>query len=253
MTLNRRDFISQSSLLISLPVVGFASHTNASNLLDTKLKSGDIILFQGDSITDARREKDQQLPNNIDSMGKGYAFLVASYLLSQHVEKALTIYNRGISGDKVYQLQERWQKDVIDLRPNWVSILIGVNDYWHKRKHGYKGTVALYKNDLRALIQNTLDELPGVQIVLCEPFILPNTSAVDASWLKPFKAYQKVVFELAQEFNTLWVPFQSVFNEAIKQADATYWTPDGVHPSMAGSQLMANAWLEVVNNSWDIN
>ena len=74
MTLNRRDFISQSSLLISLPVVGFASHTNASNLLDTKLKSGDIILFQGDSITDARREKDQQLPNNIDSMGKGYAF-----------------------------------------------------------------------------------------------------------------------------------------------------------------------------------
>jgi len=249
MKLNRRKFIAKSSLAMSMPIMALANQTDALSELNSKLNKGDTILFQGDSITDAGREKTNQLPNNANSFGAGYAFLAASHLLNAHPEKALTIYNRGISGNKVYQLQDRWQEDAIILKPNLVSILIGVNDYWHKVKHGYDGTVEIYENDLRALVKRTTKELPGVRIVLCEPFILPNTSAVEQSWVIPFKAYQKAAHKIAKEFNTLWVPFQSIFDQGLQQAKETYWAPDGVHPSMAGSQLMAQAWLEVVNNS----
>ena len=249
MKLNRRKFIAKSSLVMSMPMMAVANQTNSLSELNTKLNKGDTILFQGDSITDAGREKTNQLPNNANSFGTGYAFLAASHLLNAHPDKEFTIYNRGISGNKVYQLQDRWQEDAIDLKPNWVSILIGVNDYWHKVKHGYEGTVEIYENDLRALVQRTMKELPGVRIILCEPFILPNTSAVEQSWVIPFKAYQKAAHKVSKKFNTLWVPFQSVFDQGLQQAKETYWAPDGVHPSMAGSQLMAQTWLEVVKNS----
>ena len=249
MKLNRRKFIAKSSLVMSMPMMAVANQTNSLSELNTKPNKGDTILFQGDSITDAGREKTNQLPNNANSFGTGYAFLAASHLLNAHPDKEFTIYNRGISGNKVYQLQDRWQEDAIDLKPNWVSILIGVNDYWHKVKHGYEGTVEIYENDLRVLVQRTMKELPGVRIILCEPFILPNTSAVEQSWVIPFKAYQKAAHNISKEFNTLWVPFQSVFDQGLQQAKETYWAPDGVHPSMAGSQLMAQTWLEAVKNS----
>ena len=114
---------------------------------------GDVILFQGDSITDAGREKNRELPNNIRSFGAGYAFISASEMLRNMADQNLVIYNRGISGNKVYQLAERWQKDCLDLKPNVLSILIGVNDYWHKRNGDYDGTPEIYENDFRELLK----------------------------------------------------------------------------------------------------
>ena len=204
------------------------------------------VLFQGDSITDAGREKEKELPNNPASFGHGYAFLAASALLNVLPEKQLTIYNRGISGNKVYQLADRWQKDCLDLKPNVLSILIGVNDYWHKRNGKYDGTIEIYENDYRALLNRTKDALPGIKLVLCEPYYLLNTSAVDETWVEPMKQYQAVAKKMADEFDALWVPYQKVYDEAIKHAPATYWSADGVHPAMPGAQLMAEAWLRVV-------
>ena len=249
MKTSRRNFISTSTLALSLPLLGFSNEEKTQEKFkESPLKGGDTLLFQGDSITDAGREKTKELPNSPDSLGKGYAFLASAHLLHARADKNLTLYNRGISGNKVYQLQERWQKDAIDLNPKWISILIGVNDYWHKRKHNYEGTLAIYENDYRALLKSTLEALPGVQFILCEPFILPGTSAVDQTWVAPFKEYQQIAKQISEEFNTLWVPFQTVFDQALEQADASYWAPDGVHPSLAGSHLMAHAWMEVFNN-----
>ena len=250
MKLSRRNFIAQSSLAMSFPLVGSAvgcksEHHSSSN---AKLETGATILFQGDSITDAGRQKTKELPNQPDSLGKGYAFLAASHLLHTHADKKPSIFNRGISGNKVYQLQERWQKDALDLNPKWISIMIGVNDYWHKRKHNYDGTIAIYENDYRKLLKETKAALPEVQFILCEPFILPGTSAVDESWVAPFKEYQEVAKKIAEEFNTLWVPFQSAFDAALEQAEASYWAPDGVHPSLAGSHLMTHHWMKVFNH-----
>ncbi len=93
----------------------------------------------------------------------------------------LKIFNRGVSGNKVYQLAERWQADCLDLKPNVLSILIGVNDYWHKHKHNYDGTLEKYEGDYRALIKRTKDALPEVRLILCEPFTL-KVGAVDDTW-----------------------------------------------------------------------
>jgi len=207
----------------------------------------DVILFQGDSITDAGRSREKELPNNARSFGTGYANIIASWLLEEMAGQNLKIYNRGISGNKVYQLAERWDKDCLDLQPDVLSILIGVNDYWHKRNGNYDGSPEIYEADYRKLLNRTRDALPEVKLVICQPFILTETSAVDESWVKPFSAYQKVAEEIVKEYNAVWVPFQKAFDKAIDLAPATYWAGDGVHPSMAGAQLMAEAWLEAVS------
>lgn len=208
--------------------------------------SGDVVLFQGDSITDAGREKKMQLANHARSFGTGYANLAASWLLEELATENLTIFNRGISGNKVYQLAERWEPDCLELKPNVLSILIGVNDYWHFRNGKYDGTPEIYENDFRELLTRTKEVLPDVKLVICQPFILTGTSAVDDSWIEPFNAYQDIAAIMAREFNAQWVPFQEAFEKALEIAPASYWAGDGVHPSMAGAQLMAEVWLKAL-------
>lgn len=248
MSLSRREFFNKSVksgiALASIPAIisGCESVKGAKNRY-SYLEKGDIILFQGDSITDAGREKELEMANYSKSFGTGYALIAGSHLLKSLPEFNLTIFNRGISGNKVYQLADRWQKDCIGLNPNIVSILIGVNDYWHKRNGRYDGTVEVYEDDYRNLLRKTKEELPEVKLIIGEPFALTNTTAVDESWSEPLMEYQEVAKRLSDEFGAKWVPFQSVFNDALNYAPATYWTTDGVHPSMAGAQLMAEAWL----------
>lgn len=253
MNFSRRQFLSRSAVgtaaLASIPAIVSASIAPAKKKKGKKyalFQKGNTVLFQGDSITDAGRDKEKELPNNARSFGSGYAFLAASALMNNLAELNLTLYNRGISGNKVYQLAERWQKDCLDLKPDVLSILIGVNDYWHKRNGNYDGTVEVYENDFRALLQRTKKELPHVKLVICQPFYVLNTSAVDETWVAPMKEYQASAKKIAKEFDAVWIPFQEVFDEAVKYAPATYWTGDGVHPSMAGAQLMAEAWLRAM-------
>ncbi|PIF06282.1 MAG: lysophospholipase [Draconibacterium sp.] len=253
MNVSRRHFITRSAAgaaaLASIPLIvenALGAEPSHEKKKCRLLGDNNVVLFQGDSITDAGRDKEKELPNNPRSFGQGYAYLAASKLLASLPEKNLSVYNRGISGNKVYQLADRWEKDCLNLKPNVLSILIGVNDYWHKRNGNYDGTVDVYENDYRALLQRTQKALPGVKFVLCEPFYVLNTSVVDETWAEPMKQYQAVAAKIAREFDALWVPFQKVFDEAVKHAPATYWTGDGVHPAMPGAQLMAEAWLKVV-------
>ena len=249
MNLSRRNFILKSTAgtaaLASIPAIVSASMPSNDDKKSI-FEKGDTILFQGDSITDAGRDKEKELPNNPWSFGRGYAFLAASHLLNAFPEENLTIYNRGISGNKVFQLADRWEKDCLDLKPGLLSILIGVNDYWHKRNGKYDGTVEVYENDYRKLLNRTKKALPGIQFVLCEPFYVLETTAVDESWIEPMKKYQVTAKRISDEFEAIWVPFQKVFDEAVKHAPGKYWAGDGVHPSMAGAQLMAEAWLKAV-------
>ena len=113
----------------------------------------------------------------------------------------------------------------------------------------YDGTLEMYENDYRKLLQRTKDTLPNVKIIICEPFVIPGTTAVDESWVEPFEKYQTAAKKLALEFNAFWIPFQEVYEEALINAPASYWIPDGVHPSISGSQLMADAWIKPIQNS----
>ena len=205
-----------------------------------------VVLFQGDSITDAGRDrKKQDSVNNAAMLGRGYAFLAACSLLEAHPGDNLKIYNRGISGNKVYQLAERWQADCLDLKPNVLSILIGVNDIWHKLNGHYDGTPETYEKDYDALLARTRENLPGIKLVICEPFVL-RCGAVNDKWFPEFDAFRAGAKRLAAKHGAVFVPFQKIFDEATKQAPPQYWAADGVHPTLAGAALMAQTWLKIV-------
>ncbi|HLR32831.1 MAG TPA: SGNH/GDSL hydrolase family protein [Fodinibius sp.] len=203
------------------------------------------ILFQGDSITDAGRDREAGAANT--GLGGGYALLASAQLRKTFAKRNVACYNRGISGNKVFQLSERWQEDALSLKPDLLSILIGVNDFWHTLSD-YDGTVEVYEQDFRNLLTRTREELPEVTLVIGEPFvILAGSSVSEEEWLPGFRDYQKAARKIAGEFEAAFIPYQSVFDEAAKITEPTYWAADGVHPTLAGGQLMAEAWLQTVN------
>lgn len=243
---DRRSFIKKASLGGAM-ALGFSQVFSGAHASGKRgkisLKNDDVILFQGDSITDAGRSRDDKGFNSGKALGSGYAFLAGASLLETHAGKNLKIYNRGISGNKVFQLAERWEEDCLALKPTVLSILIGVNDFWHMLNGKYDGTVETYRNDFRALLQRTKEKLPDVKLIIGEPFAVAEVKAVDGNWFPRFNEYQKAAQELAQQFNAVFIPYQSVFDQAAKKAPPVYWTHDGVHPSLAGSQLMSEAVL----------
>jgi lysophospholipase L1-like esterase len=246
----RRNFIRKASMGSAL-ALSF-SHIVAEAFVEIKsagitLRNGDVLLFQGDSITDAGRNRDEKASNSTKALGTGYALLACSKLLHDHADKNLQIYNRGISGNKVYQLAERWDADCLDLKPTVLSILIGVNDFWHMLNGEYSGTIETYRNDLTNLIARTKEKLPGVQLVIGEPFAVSGVKAVDDKWFPQFTEYQKAAREIATRYKAVFIPYQSVFDKAVRVAPPAYWTHDGVHTSLAGSQLMAEAFVNVFN------
>jgi lysophospholipase L1-like esterase len=245
----RRNFLKDTALagmgMALIPEIVKAAVKENADSKSITLKKDSVILFQGDSITDTGRKREAVTCNSTDMLGMGYPLFTAASILQKHADRQPKIYNRGVSGNKVFQLRERWEIDTLAFMPDVLSILIGVNDYWHTLTGGYKGTVEIYENDLRGLLKYTKEKLPAVQIVLCEPFILKGGSAIkESEWLPMFNDYRMAAKKLATEFNAVFVPFQAAFEEAMKAAPAGFWSSDGVHPDLPGRQLMAEVWLK---------
>lgn len=248
---SRRNFLRNASMatIASLAIPEIVSAVSAgSKTKKIKLEKDDIILFQGDSITDAGRDRTNLTPNNNKALGTGYAFLTVAELLNKNPDKNLTIYNRGISGNKVYQLANRWDKDCLELKPTVMSIMIGVNDFWHTLTNGYTGTIEIYKNDYIKLIDRTKAALPNLKLIIIEPYFVNGIRPEEAKWHPTFDEHRKAAKEIAEKYDATFIPLQSMFDEAVKQASPKYWTPDGVHPSMAGASLISHAWLDVVKS-----
>ncbi len=208
------------------------------------IRPGDVVLFQGDSITDAGRKRDDNA-NSQPALGNGYAWLAAASLLLDRAADNLMIYNRGVSGNKVYQLDERWDADCLALKPNVVSILIGVNDIWHMLNGHYDGTIEKYETDYAALLERTKQALPEVRLVVCEPFVL-RCGAVTDKWFPEFDGYRASARKVADAAGATFVPFQTMFDAAVKVATPERWAHDGVHPSPDGAAFMAHQWLKSV-------
>jgi lysophospholipase L1-like esterase len=203
------------------------------------------ILFQGDSITDTGRARGARLPNDPSAMGNGYAYLVLCRLLADHPQSGIAIYNRGVSGDQVPDLQARWQRDCLDLAPDVLSILIGVNDLWHKLEGRAEGTVAEFSNGYRRLLEDTRTALPHTRLIIGEPFAL-RCGAVNERWFPEFDERRAVATRIARDVGALFVPFQTLFDDALAAGSVpSHWAADGVHPTPAGHQRMADAWLKV--------
>ncbi|HXR48702.1 MAG TPA: SGNH/GDSL hydrolase family protein [Candidatus Limnocylindrales bacterium] len=210
------------------------------------IRPQDVILFQGDSVTDCGRDQNATAAN--DGLGQGYVFLVASRLLEARPADGLKFFNRGINGNRVVDLYARIKGDVINLRPNVLSVLIGVNDTWHEFMRGNGVPVPKYERVYREFLAEVRSALPDCRFVLCEPFVL-RCGVVTVEWMNEINARQAVVRKLAAEFQAKFVPFQSAFDSAAKRAPAEFWAGDGVHPTCASHGLMAKTWLETVNPS----
>src|SRR2546425_5826094 len=148
----RRDFVATATALAGAalrPTVAWADRPSV------RTAEGMVVVFQGDSITDCGRNRTVADPNAPAALGTGYPLLVTSAALAAHPDRGLRFYNRGVSGNKVPDLQQRWAVDALGLQPDVLSILIGVNDFWHKLGGGYTGTGAGYQGQIAAPLQGT--------------------------------------------------------------------------------------------------
>jgi lysophospholipase L1-like esterase len=204
-------------------------------------------LFQGDSITDAGRPYDVEGKADGETLGHGYVRFLAGRLPVEFPQTRWRIINRGVSGNKVPQLYARWQIDALNLKPDILSILIGVNDVWHGLTEGrlvYNGVPpAHFERTYRTLIDFTLESLPGPRLILGEPFLLRGTA-----WTEEFQQgieeRQSIVRRIATDYKLDLVPYQSVFDRALTQFTVDDLAPDGVHPTIIGTTIMADAWMQ---------
>ncbi len=243
---NRRNFLRQMAVGACVgmaPLNLMATEEEASRKKNKiQINPGDVIVFQGDSITDANRKREITDANNLEALGYGYTYISTLKLLCDHAEKNLVIYNRGISGNKVTDLLDRWEKDCLLLKPNVLSILIGVNDFWSTLKGG-TNTPDAFLRKYEELLDRTRQRIPDCKIILGEPFAIKGVMFVDDKWYPQFKEYQQAVHEVSSKYKTVLISYQSHFDKAQKKASGSYWAVDGVHPSLAGHQLMSQCWL----------
>ncbi|GHE43992.1 SGNH/GDSL hydrolase family protein [Sphingobacterium griseoflavum] len=247
---SRRKFLTKSLLSLGAATLGaerlLATETKPKPTGKIAVQANDIILFQGDSITDAGRKREQTMANDTAAFGHGYALLAGSTLLNKYANKHIKVYNRGISGNRVPDLIKRWEEDTLQLKPTILSILIGVNDFWRTKDSGASNSPAQYKEQYRQLLETTYKALPHVKLIIGEPFGVKGVKHVKDDWYPDFLGYQQAAKEIAEEFKAVFLPYQTVFDKAAERGSGDYWTTDGVHTSMAGANLMAQAWLDLI-------
>ncbi len=195
------------------------------------------ILFQGDSITDGNRGRSLD-PNHI--LGHGYAFIIAARHGAAFPERKLDFYNRGVSGNTVLNLDKRWEKDTLALKPDLLSVMIGVND----NSHGVP--LEAYETTYDKILSEARAQNPKLKLVLMEPFVRHPGKPVPEGIV----ARQAIVANLALKHGAALVRLQKLFDDAAAKTADDYWVWDSVHPTYRGHQLMADEWERVVREYW---
>ena len=207
------------------------------------------FLFQGDSITDGNRCKDKNMEwDKNHQIGHSYAYLLTAYLSLKYFERNYVFINRGVSGNTTEDLLLRWQVDCIDITPDVLILLIGTNDICYQKSDVYDTDMLQYKQNYRELLLQIKVCNPNVRIVLLEPFGFVSLQPKDVSGgeverATALKNVQKIVSELSAEFNAMFVPLQTAFDEMALLSEAKYWIWDGIHPTEAGHALIAKEVL----------
>ena len=204
------------------------------------------FLFQGDSITDAQRNKKIEDISGYE-IGNGYATIVAGTMGAKYPGK-FEFFNRGISGNRVVDLYARIKYDIINLKPDYLSVLIGVNDVWHELDWHNGISAEKFEMLYSMLIEEIKAELPNIKIYILEPF-LTHGEAVDERW-DIFRAEvekrAEVSKKIAKKYDLTFVPLQEKFDLACENAPCTYWTKEGVHPTAMGHGIIANSLTQAV-------
>lgn len=204
------------------------------------------ILFQGDSITDCGRSRDDNA-----QVGTGYALLVKSQLGFENPNQ-YQFYNRGISGNRIVDVYARIKADIINLKPDYMSLLIGVNDVWHEIMYNNGVDEEKFEKIYSMLIEEIKEALPELKIMILEPFCLKgvatdNTETQPDKWEKFDSEVKKRAAKaklIAEKYGLLFVELQNKFDELTQQAEETYWLRDGVHPTPMGHEMIKREWIK---------
>jgi lysophospholipase L1-like esterase len=255
--MNRRDFISKS-----IPASGTLAYQGSAPFLQgkeaksnvvngftyelPKFKNGARLLFQGDSITDMNWGRNQKDRNHY--LGHSYVFLLASCLGVDMAEANLEFFNRGVSGNKVSDLRKRWHKDAIEMNPDWLSILVGVNDVSQGR--GQPIDLKKWEGDYRHILNESRKINPDLNIVLMDPFVLRMTRLSPDDqwkyWRGEIDKLGQIVSRMAKDFDAVHIETQKIFDQAARYTSPQHWIWDGVHPLPQGHELIARNWLQAV-------
>jgi lysophospholipase L1-like esterase len=238
--ISRRDFVAATGSVVGLAM---APAARLAPRLRGAPPAGKVVLFQGDSITDCGRDRALLEPNRAAALGTGYPLMIAAQHLAGRPDSGFRFFNRGISGNKVPDLESRWQADTLDLKPDVLSILVGVNDLWHKLSGRYDGTVEQYETGYAALLERTRQALPDTRLVVLEPFVL-RTGAVTDAWFPEFDLRRAAAARVAAGARATFIPLHAMFERLSAQAPPAYWAADGVHPTVAGHGAIAQLWMQ---------
>ena len=200
------------------------------------------IVFQGDSITDCGRGE--------SGYGQGYALMVSGVLGAEEAGKH-EFYNKGISGNRVVDMYARIKRDCINLNPDVLSVLIGVNDVWHEIDHQNGVDAEKFEKVYTMFMEEVIAHNPDVKVIMFGPYIIKGP-ATDNENPDRWPTFRKEVDKraekakkVAEKFskNTVYIPLQEVFDEALKLAPESQWSKDGVHPTPQGHALIAREWI----------
>ena len=263
--MKRRTFIASSTASVSAACVSaLLGTTHAQSDDDStsipqvggydyrlpRIKSSATLLFQGDSITDMKWGRNQADRNHY--LGHSYVYLIASRLHTDMPEASLNFLNRGVSGNTVGDLKNRWEQDALDLEPDVLSILIGVNDVGRAVRSNSEVDADAFEADYRSILTQSREKNPDLKIVLLEPFVLSVTRVKDAwdAWRGQVDRLRPIVEKLASEFGAIFLNTQEIFDEAAIRVEPSHWIWDGVHPLPQGHELIARHWIETVAEAW---
>ncbi len=200
------------------------------------------ILFQGDSITDAGRLRSEE--EDGINLGFGYPSYAAA-MLGCEFPGEFEFFNKGISGNKITDIYARMKRDIISLKPDYLSIMIGVNDVWHKSFGEDDVCIERFEQLYRFLIEDVKKELPNIKIMLICPFCDSITKGFFDGFNDEILKRAALVKKLAEEYSLAFMDSQRVIDDAQKVFPIEYWTADGVHPTIFGHKMLADEWVKV--------
>ena len=201
-----------------------------------------VILFQGDSITDGNRYKDPSQAWDLNhQIGHAYPYVIAAELGARYPLSRLVFRNRGVSGDSVAKLFARWRQDTLALKPDVLSVLVGINDQGE-----YGSGPERFERVYRMLLDEAREDNPSVRFVVMEPFALPVGHYAEEWAVKREKlsAYRSACRRVAADYGAIFVPLQEKFEALCRLREASYWIWDGVHPTEAGHGIIAREWMD---------
>lgn len=252
--INRRVFLTTSTAALCATsqaavndpaVAGISGYTYRT----PAFKTGTRLLFQGDSITDMNRGRNESDRNHY--LGHSYVYLIAARLLVERPMDKLEFFNRGVGSSSMPDMVKRWEKETIGAKPDLVSVLFGVNDV---RRFMQGTTPEQWEADYRSVLDASRKANPGIDFVLLDPFVLPSGPLKNAGEFKKWRAeidrMLPVVEKLSKEFSAVHIKTQAIFDAAAREVSPEHWIWDGIHPLPQGHELIARNWLQQTSAHW---